>query len=180
VQDKVLTIGRTVFIELSTCHIVHFPWTWNWEALQHPAYYVWTRVRAIEPVCLTPGQRLSLDSWTLSAGSYWQTNTNIYEYKYRSSITTVPERPHWVWAEEWVSSASNGSAQTRPKLDFFWVLSPSAGAPNLCNVDDVSVKDPHREVLLPGRIGNIHLERIVVFVPYWIIHIRYGRMGVVH
>jgi len=25
VQDKVLTIGRTVFIELSTCHIVHFP-----------------------------------------------------------------------------------------------------------------------------------------------------------
>jgi len=116
VQDKVLTIGRTVFIELSTCYIVHFPWTWNREVLQHPAYYVLTRVLAIEPVCLTPGQRLSIYSWTLSASSYWQTNTIKYEYKYRSSITTVPERPHWVWAQKWVSSTSNRSAQTRPKL----------------------------------------------------------------
>jgi len=59
-----------------------------------------------------------------------------------------------------------GSAQTR-KTE--WISSPPlVGAPTLCNSDDVSMRDPHCEVMLFGRTSHTRVESISFFVPDWI------------
>jgi len=56
-----------------------------------------------------------------------------------------------------------GSAQTR--------RSRLAGAPKLCDSDDVSMRDPHCEVRLSGRTSHTRVESISFFVPDWICRV---------
>jgi len=51
--------------------------------------------------------------------------------------------------------ASGGSAQTL------------VGAPKLCSSDDISMRDPHCEVMLSGRTSHTRVKSIGFFVPDW-------------
>jgi len=58
-------------------------------------------------------------------------------------------------------AVSGGNTQTRRE-------SPnSAGAPKLCNSDNVSMRDPHSEVMLSGRTSHTRVESMSfqVFCP---------------
>ena len=53
-----------------------------------------------------------------------------------------------------------------------WISSQSvAGAPKLCNSDDVSMRDPYCEVMLSGRTSHTRVESISFFVPDWICRV---------
>jgi len=84
---------------------------------------------------------------------------------------------------EHIPAASGGSAQTQrerrnsagaptlePKLESILYggsvqTRRSAGAPKLCNSADVSMRDPHCEVMLSGRTSHTRVESISFFVP---------------
>jgi len=54
----------------------------------------------------------------------------------------------------------------RPKKSLKVDSSPSlAGAPKLCNSDDVSMRDPHCEVMLSGRTSHTRVESNSFFLP---------------
>ena len=46
-----------------------------------------------------------------------------------------------------------------------------AGALNLCSSDDVSMRDPHCEVMLSGRTSHTRVESISFLVPDWICRV---------
>jgi len=77
-------------------------------------------------------------------------------------FTTIKERPNSVGAPK----LYEGSAQTR-KTELISSLS-LAGAPELYNSDNVSMRDPHCEVMLSGRTSHTRVESISFFVLDWI------------
>ena len=93
------------------------------------------------------------------------------------SAQTQRERPNSAGAPklepiEWISWPSlagapklGGSAQTRRERP------NSVGAPKLCNSDNVSIGDPHCEVMLSGKTGHTRVESISFFVPDWICRV---------
>ena len=48
---------------------------------------------------------------------------------------------------------------------------PQRGLPVLCSSDDVSMRDPHCEVILSGRTSHTRVESISFFVPDWICRV---------
>jgi len=62
-----------------------------------------------------------------------------------------------------------GSAQTRSM----------AGAPTLCSNDDVSMRDPHCEVVLSGRTSHTRVENISCFCPTLDLSGGYGDLAYV-
>ena len=51
--------------------------------------------------------------------------------------------------------------------------------PKFCNSDDVSMRDPHYEVMLSGRTSHTRVESISYFVPKWICRVGYGDVSMV-
>ena len=82
-----------------------------------------------------------------------------------SAQTLLRERPN----SDKLKLLHEGSAQTRSMV----------GAPTLCSSDDVSMRNPHCEVMLSGRTSHTRVESIHFFCPELDLSGGYGDLAYV-